>query len=217
MARIYDKMLTFEKYFEIRYDQDGEAEESAKEISEALRKNAKRIMKFFRLEKFEKITVVIYSKTDSYAAHLEQCGQSYREWMIADTFDGKINALTLETCRGVSSHAQMSKQEYARLIIHEFTHICQQQVEPNCYGVIWFWEALAVNLAGQVMPGAEINCDPEELMFHYNELPTAYAVSYRLGKYMLERLPYEQIYNYIRNPAALRKDTAKILRQAKTT
>lgn len=52
-------------------------------------------------------------------------------------------------------------------------------------------------------------------MFHYQQLPTAYSISYQLGKYMLEHLPHEQIYNYIRKPAALREDTEKILKQAK--
>lgn len=52
-------------------------------------------------------------------------------------------------------------------------------------------------------------------MFHYQELPAAYSISYQLGKYMLGYLPCEQIYNYIRRPAVLWEDTEKILEQAK--
>lgn len=209
-----DEMVSATRYFEISYRRG--CEELVQEISGILLENMERIMVFFQLEKLDrKIPVVIYPETGAYLVHLEQCGQAYYEWMIADTFDGRINVLSLEACRCSSYHARMDREEYARLIIHEFVHICQKQVEPDCYGCIWFWEALATNLAGQVMASVEINCSREELMFHYLELPAAYAISYRLGKYMLEHLPYEQIYNYIRKPAALREDTEKILEQAK--
>ncbi len=57
----------------------------------------------------------------------------------------------------------------------------------------------------------ELNCSRDELMFHYQELPAAYSISYRLGKYMLEYLSHEQIYEYIRNPGALWTDTENIL------
>ncbi len=209
-----DKMIYATACFEISYHRD--CEELVEEISSILLENMKRIMGFFRLEKLEKkISIVIYSEIGEYIPHVEKCGQTYYEWMIADTFDGRIHILSLEACRQSSSHARLSREEYARLIVHEFVHICQQQVEPNCYGCIWFWEALATNLAGQAMDSVEIHCSREELMFHYQELPAAYSVSYQLGKYMLEHLPYEQIYNYIRRPAALWEDTEEILEQAK--
>ena len=209
-----DKMLSVTKYFDISYG--GESEELVEAILGTLRENMERIMGFFQMEGLhQKISVVIYSDTGAYAAHVKECGQDYYEWMIADTFDGRINVLSLEACRRSSSHARMDREEYARLIVHEFVHICQQQVEPNCYGCIWFWEALAANLAGQVTAPVEIRCSREELMFHYQELPEPYAISYQLGKYMLEHLPYEQIYNYISKPGALWEDTGKILEAAK--
>lgn len=209
-----DKMTSDIEYFEISYDR--ECEELVEAISETLHENMERIMDFFQLEKLDKkAVVVIYSNTVTYAAHIKECGQDYYEWMVADTFDGRINVLGLEACRHSRFHAQMNREEYARLIVHEFVHICQQQVEPNCYGCIWFWEALATNLAGQVMSPVEIRCGREELMFHYQELPESYAISYRLGKYMLEYLSYEQIYNYICKPASLWEDTEKILEAAK--
>ena len=209
-----DKMLSVTKYFDISYGR--ESEELVEAILGTLRENMERIMGFFQLERLDqKISVIIYSETDVYAAHVKECGQDYYEWMIADTFDGRINVLSLEACRRSSSHARMDREEYARLIVHEFVHICQQQVEPNCYGCIWFWEALATNLADQATAPVEIRCSREELMFHYQELSEPYAISYQLGKYMLEHLPYEQIYNYIRKPAALWEDTEKILEAAK--
>lgn len=207
-------MIFTTEYFEIRYSRDCEG--LVEEISGTLLENMEKIMGFFRLERLDKkISVIIYSETEVYISHLANCGQTYYEWMIADTFDGRIHVLSLEACRRSPSHAHMDREEYARLIVHEFVHICQQQVEPNCYGCIWFWEALATNLAGQAMGPVEIGCSKEELMFHYQELPNAYAISYGLGKYMLEHMPHEQIYNYIRRPADLWEDTEEILEAAK--
>ena len=108
----------------------------------------------------------------------------------------------------------MEREEYARLIVHEFVHICQQQVEPDCDGCVWFWEALATNLSGQVAEPVAISCSKEELMFEYQELPAAYAVSYQLGKYMLEHMSSDQIYEYICRPEILREDTEEILKAA---
>ena len=206
--------MTFDsEHFTVHYCR--ECANLVERIAEALRGNMQRIMGFLRLDNLDrKIPVVLYSDTDAYVAHIEECGQRYYDWMIADTFDGRIHILSLEACRSRSSHAGMDEEEYTRLIVHEFVHICQQQVEPNCYGCIWFWEALATNLAGQEHAPVEILCNREELMFHYQELPNAYAVSYLLGKYMLEHMSPQQIYDYIRRPAQLWEDTEKILQAA---
>lgn len=202
------------EYFELYYSQD--CEDLVGETAGTLLENMERIMGFFQLERLEKkIHVVIYSDRAAYNLHVKECGQDYYEWMVADTFDGRINVLSWRECRRSASHGQMDREEYARLIVHEFVHICQQQVEPDCDGCIWFWEALATNLSGQVMAPAKMDCSREELMYHYQNLPAPYAISYRLGKYMLENLPYEQICGYIRNPGTLREDTGKILELAR--
>lgn len=191
-------------------------QELARNISGTFLEDIERIKGFFQLGQSEfEVPVVIYQDTDAYVAHLVQCGQSYQEWMIADTFDGRINVLTLEACRRSRAHADMDGEDYARVILHEFVHLCQQQVEPNCYGCIWFWEALATNLSGQTEGAVALDCNRDELMFHYHELPNAYAISYRLGKYMLEHLPYDQIYQYICTPGALWEDTEELLEAAR--
>lgn len=208
-----EKKLFCTDYLEIAYEQ--KCGKLAKQVSDILLADTERILQFFNLSKLRKSTqVIIYSDVAEYIAHLEQCGQVYQEWMIADTFDGRINLLSLEECCKTVSHKNMRIEDYSGLILHEFVHICQQEVNPNAYGCIWFWEALATNLSGQSMKEAEISCTPEELMFHYMELPDAYAISYRLGKYMLEHLSHEQIYAYIVNPDSLWRDTESIMEAA---
>lgn len=205
-----EKKLFCTDYLEITYEE--KCGELVKQVSDILLANTDRILRFFKLSRLSKSTqVIIHCDVAKYIAHLEQCGQSYQEWMIADTFDGRINLLSLEECRKTVSHKNMSTEDYSGLILHEFVHICQQEVNPNAYGCIWFWEALATNLSGQAMKEAEVTCSRDELMFHYMELPDAYGISYRLGKYMLEHFSHEQIYEYIVNPDRLWKDTESIL------
>lgn len=200
------------KDFIIYYEQ----EDGIEQLLGTLTQNMERILRFFRLEQLrEKVEVVIYSTVATYRAHVEECGQTYYEWMIADTFDGKINVSSMEVCRKSSSHRNMNAEEYAKLIIHEFVHVCQQEVNLNSYGCEWFWEALATNLADQKMNYPQTLCSKEKLMFHYAEIPNAYSISYHMGQYMLQNLPEEKIYEYIVNPDILWEDTEKLLEALK--
>lgn len=188
---------------------------SAERLLQILSSHGERILEFFKLSHIEeKAEIIIYSDIEEYAAHVNRCGQEYYDWMIADTFDGKINIVSVDICRKTESHRNISDEEYAKLIIHEFVHICQQAVNPDCNGCIWFWEALATNLSGQKIESPRSLCTEEELIFHYTELPEAYSISCFLGQYMLKNLTYEQIYEYIKNPELLRNDAGDILKAA---
>jgi hypothetical protein len=94
-------------------------------------------------------------------------------------------------------------------------HICQQEVNPNAYGCEWFWEALALNLSGQILPETSIDCTKEQLMFDYLSLPNGYPISYTIGKYMLENYPHERLIEYIATPQQLWDDTEKIINDVK--
>lgn len=185
---------------------------AAEKLAAALNSRAEDIIRFFRLDGIkEQVSVILYTSAQDYKAHVESCGQTYFDWMIADTFDGRINITTLEVCRSLDSHRDMTEEEYPKLIIHEFVHFCQQQVNPDCRGVIWFWEALAVNLAEQQTGFVQALPTADELMDNYTALAAPYAVSGFLGKYMLNSLPQDKIYQYIANPELLRQDTPEIL------
>ncbi len=194
----------------LHYD---EAEsELAELILKVIEDNLERLLAFFQLGGLSnKVDIIIYSSIKDYEKHMLECGYAYYEWMIADTMDGKIHISTLDACRGTQAHRDISFDDYVKMIIHELVHICQQHVYANCYGCEWFWEALATNLSGQCMEYPQELCTRDDLMFHYNEVPYAYSISYHIGKYMLENLPHEKIYEYIANPDALWQDTEELL------
>lgn len=187
----------------------------AKQLLQTLGAGIERVLVFFRLNCIEeKVNIIIYSDADDYKNHVERVGQQYFDWMIADTFDGKINILSIDLCRMTGQHKNISKEDYSKLIIHEFVHICQQFVNPDCSGCIWFWEALATNLSGQNIESPAEFYTKDELMYHYTELPFAYSVSCALGRYMLENMAEEKIYGYVKEPELLRRDAENIIKSA---
>ncbi|MGN0637278.1 MAG: hypothetical protein ACI4J0_02810 [Huintestinicola sp.] len=173
------------------------------------------IAAFFGLEDIDHCQkIIIYSTAEEYKAHTEKFTEYY-SWMIGDTYDGNINLLSLERCREAQGHENMTESDYEKLILHEFTHICQQQINPNAEGVIWFWEALAQNLSGQTNEDIELSCTPEELSENYINLYGNYAISCKLGRYMLQNYPRERIMEYVRYPEKLVNDTPGILSDAR--
>ena len=188
--------------------------ELAELVSRTLGENMSRITRFFGLDGIEHIqNIKIYSSIEEYQAHVENFTE-YFGWMIGDTYDGNINLLSLERCRETEGHGDIDEGEYEKLILHEFVHICQQQINPDASGVIWFWEALAMNLSGQTAEDIEINCTVRELSENYIALPCSYALSFKLGKYMLSNYSHDRIMEFVRFPERLMAETEEILRRA---
>lgn len=186
-------------------------------VSRTLGENLDRITRFFGLDGIEHIqNIIIYSSLGDYKAHVEKFTE-YFGWMIGDTYDGNINLLSLERCREAEGHGDMADSEYEKLILHEFVHICQQQLNPDAGGVIWFWEALAMNLSGQTANDIAISCTASELSENYIALKDSYAISYKLGKFMLSHYSRDRILEFVRSPQRLMAETEKIISEAMKT
>ena len=184
-------------------------------VSRTLVEKMNRKAAFFGLEDIDHCQkMIIYTTAEEYKAHTEKF-TDYYDWMIGDTYDGNINLLSLDRCREAEGHENMTEEDYIKLILHEFTHICQQQINPSADGVIWFWEALAQNLSGQTNEDIELNCTPKELTEDYINLCGNYAISCKLGRYMLNNFSHERIMDYVRDPGRLMEDTPSILEEAR--
>ncbi len=206
-------MVFSSDYFIIIYT--NETQSLVELIEDALTVNMNKIIEFFGLEEISsKKEIIIYSSIDEYARHISKYSP-YKDWMVADTFDGNLNVLSLEMCQRTRSHQKMEYEEYKKVILHEFVHLCQQEINPNAYGCVWFWEALATNLSLQVFDDVKITCTKEQLMFDYLNLVGNYAISYKLGKYMLTNLEHDLILEYIKMPEKLCNETEQILQTVK--
>lgn len=174
-----------------------------------------KILMFFNLtELTNKTTIVIYHNVEQYKEHCLKYTE-YRDWMIADTFDGNINILNFDCCIAKSTNNIITVDDYVKVIIHEFVHICQHEINPNSQNCVWFWEALATNLSGQIMPKVDFSCTKEQLMFDYLNLKNNYAISYNIGEFMLKKYTHQKILDYIEFPQKLIDDTDIIFKQFK--
>ncbi|MBR1925400.1 MAG: hypothetical protein IJ837_00920 [Clostridia bacterium] len=189
------------------------------EISKTLNSETKKVLDFFELKELkEKKNVVIYTDIQKYKAHKEEMGEDYQEWMCGDTMDGNINLLELTEAQKTKAHKNMTLKDFLQSVIHEFVHACQQEVNNDFKGLVWFWEALATNLSGQQDNCAEIkNCDFEKLKTDFNTVRGAYGYAYLLGDYMLKTYGQKKVLDYVKNPNKLRQDEDKIFNSAKNS
>ena len=175
------------------------------------------IMSFFGLEKIHsKIKIVIYNNLKKYQKHIEKYTE-YQDYMCADTFDGKINILSLAEAHKTKEHQNMTIDDWKNTILHEFVHICQQECELEHLNkdVVWLWEALATNLGNPQMFQKIIIMASNEEINNFNSLSQNYSIAYTIGKYMLDNYNHEDILKYIKYPSKLLKDSDKILNEAR--
>lgn len=100
-------------------------DENIQQLIATLESKFKEIMNFFGLENISrKVIVKIYYLIDDYKKHLipylEEMGEIYHDWMIADTMDDNINMLELNLCRELSSHRNETIEDQMQNILHEF-------------------------------------------------------------------------------------------------
>ena len=184
------------------------------DLIKKLDQDSSRILKFFELENLKQPKKIkIWTDRKKYQKYLEQYVPKYYEWMCGDTHDENINMLSLEECKKTESHQDMTLEEMLRIINHEFTHACQQEINSDAKNVEWFWEALATNLANPFDCVASMQCEDDELIYHLNDVPYSYQICFTIGKFMIEEYPHEKILDYVKNPDQLRKDTRKIFKE----
>lgn len=184
------------------------------ELEEKLKQESSRILSFFELDGLkQQKKIKIWTDREKYRRYLEQYVDKYYEWMDGDTHDGNINMLSIEECRKTKAHQDMTLEEMLEVIVHEFVHTCQQEINPDAENVEWFWEALATNLANPFDCVASMQCEDDELIYHLNDVPYSYQICFTIGKFILESYSHEKIMDYVRNPDKLRKDAKTIFKE----
>lgn len=186
------------------------------QIIDTLSSEMKLIMDFFQIPLLkEKKVIVFWNNRLKYAKYLKPYVGQYQDWMIADTFNSKINIVSFHLYKNGECHKNCSLNDYMKVIVHEFVHICQQEINPTCNDVIWFWEGLATNLSKQTYTLVDFPYTSYDIMYNYNTILDFYSVSYTLGRYLLDNCTRTQILMYVKQPNKLRDDTEKIVSDTK--
>lgn len=195
--------------FIIEYDKDINYIE---DIILTLENNTYDILNFFELAQLsQKKRVIIFTDRGKYKKHMLQYVNEFKDWMCADTYDGNINLLEISEARKSKEHKDMNLDIFTKCILHEFVHLCQQELNSNSEGTGWFWEALATNLSGQDYNLISLeNCDFNRLQEDFNNTQNGYSYSFTLGKFMLENYSKDKLLEYIKNPNLLKNDANNI-------
>lgn len=181
-----------------------------------LQNNTQKILDFFELEKLsKKKRIVIYNSIEKYKLHMEKYVSEYKDWMIGDTYGEDINLLSLDEVKKLESHKNFTIESFMKGILHEFVHVCQREYGKNEKELLWFWEALAVNLSGQPnKPISLANCDFTLLKKDFNNVIGNYRYAYELGKYILEEYSHKEILEFIKSPNLFKNIEYKIFENA---
>ena len=185
------------------------------DLIDAININLRRVMKFFNIYDFkQKKTVYIWDNLDEYINYLKPFVCEYQDWMVADTYDNNINIVSYDLFLS-GPHKNSKMTDYKKIIIHEFVHSCQQEINPNASNVIWFWEALATNLSNQELGIIDIPYSKNDIIYNFHKLKDAYSISYTIGQYLMANYSISQILEYVINPTILINDTDFILERTK--
>jgi hypothetical protein len=209
------KILSYENdNFIIFYSVDDQT--YIEQIIYTLSSNMKRIMDFFQIQGLtEKKEIILWNNRNKYAEYLKIYVDQYQDWMIADTFNYKINIVSFHLYKNGECHKNCTLNDYMKVIVHEFVHICQQEINPVCNDVIWFWEALATNLSKQMYNLVDFPYTSYDIMYNYKNIRDFHSVSYTLGRYLLDNYTKSQILMFVQQPNKLREVTECIISNTK--
>lgn len=181
-------------------------------IEDKITQNAPQIMQWFGISGYaERKLVRIYDNLPDYiaylASHLEEEGLEYRPYMVADSFDGNINLLSLPLALNANNKAIKTEADYLKTPVHEFVHLCQQQVTPKFSPRdLWLWEGLATNFAHQDYHKlSHIDATADQIMGFEGSI-NIYANGYTLVNYMLHNLTHDEILGLVRDPSKVDLD-----------
>lgn len=192
------------KNFILQFDEKDK--DLANQVQAVLDKEYSRILKWFDLESLPKKTLIkIYNNKEEYKQNLipwlEKEGAQYHDWMIADTYDGNINMLSLDLCRQTEAHNDITLDEFLITPIHEFVHVCHRNIiqEKN---LSWFSEGLATQLAGQdYYKTNHIPYTAKELQQNFKNLDGAYCVAYTLVGRLLGKYSHSEMLEFAKKPS----------------
>lgn len=189
-------------------------------IIEVLSSRIKKIMNFFKLTSLKKkVKIIIWDSLENYRNNLEPYlrneNREYKEWMIADTFDGNINMLSITIVKSIKDRADYSLDEFLENIAHELVHICHREIEVSDTSG-WVYEMLATTLGDEknheIVP---ISVNLNEFEKDFDNIDNNYNIAYTVGKYLLEKYGKEYLYNLISNSNNLKARLPVLFEESK--
>ena len=158
------------------------------------------IFKFFGIEKLsKKLIISLYDSIDKYA--------EYRNYNLSlasvgnmDVLDDNyyLNILSYKECIKRKGHEKNNLDYLFKTILHEFVHICHEEIGTYSDSFIWLKEGVAIVLSKQY-DGLDYkidNCTIDDLL---NNKRTWYINYYSLVKYAFDKYGSNYVKELIRS------------------
>ena len=119
--------------------------------------------------------------------------------------------LAFDEYKKTQQHKNDSLEDFQKIVIHEFVHICHNQLITNRYGYSFIMgEGLATYLADQPY-NHDIKIDyPKDTLFLSNEFYSLsndlYSLSQKIVRQLVEKVPHEKLLEYALDYTKLYKD-----------
>lgn len=173
-----------------------------------LNNNESDILNFFGISSIsEKYTIKIVNYDEFKLYLLGKYGivQKY----VRGDFDSKsktIYVLDILDQRKYTTHIDACIDDTLKMILHEFVHLCNNEVNTDYVDTIWFREGLATNLSKQNYSSCDfLECDFNLLKKDFNKYgKNNYLYAHNIVKYILNNYSDEEIKRFIMDSYYLR-------------
>ena len=197
--------------YSIEYDK--KSEKLVQTINEALSQNFQRVLDFWGIEKLENhVNVKIYSEMDDWIKFYEEkSGTNYQDYVVGCADGPYIYVLAFDEYKKTQMHKNDSLEDFQKVMVHEFVHICHNQLITNRYGYSFIMgEGLATYLADQPY-NHDIKIDyPKDTLFLSNDFYSLsndlYSLSQKIVRQLVEKVPHEKLLEYALDYTKLYKD-----------
>lgn len=194
---------------------DKENLNNQQQIFDALNDNLARIMSFFEVEKLSKtITVCIHTDIEEWKNYFNSMGSQYEDYVVGCAWEGKIDVLAFEEYQKTQVHKNDNFDDFLKVVIHEFVHICHQEIQPDFSKVTWFiGEGLATYLADQRYNENEKIDFPKETLFdfcQFTNLHSPYCAAQKIVRALVEKVSHKELLEYACDAEKLYMDWEKI-------
>ena len=175
--------------------------------------NDNRILNFFRLKKLSNKIIIRIVGFNEFKEYIISKYGEYRDYVRADT-DKNTNTIMILALKDqikYTKHKDIKFSSFLKLILHEFVHACNDEINSDYNQTIWFNEGIATNLSNHNYDIADLsNCDFESLKNNFNG---NYKYAYTIVNYIINNYSSDETYKLVSDSNYLRKRSNEIFNE----
>lgn len=181
-------------------------------INQTLASHFQRILNFWNIKKLDShINIKIFSTLEDWKIFIESKGQKYEDYIVGCADGPNIFILSYDEYKKTNMHKNDSVDDFQKIIIHEFVHVCNNQICPPDSFIMG--EGLATYLADQrYNTNIKIDYSKDDI-FNFEKLCTLtndlYSFSQKIVRILAQSASKEKLIEYACDSRKLYDDWEK--------